>query len=107
MAMALADGFETRPAAFGDLNDVVNVFEALDRSLGVPADPVREELSWLWHLASTDLGHDTQVVTREGNIVAYAAAISVPPEEEGPADVIARVHPAHHGTGIGTALASW
>jgi mycothiol synthase len=107
MAMTLPDGFEARPATDADIDGVVAMIEAADRSLGVPADPVREELGWLWHLPSTDLGRDTRVVTLEGNIVAYAAAISLHSEDEVPADVIARVHPAHHGAGIGTALASW
>jgi mycothiol synthase len=107
MSPALPDGYQARPATLEDLDAVVGVIETVDRSLGVPADPVRDELSWLWHLPSTDLGRDARVVTLEGDIVAYAAAISIHPEEEGPTDVIARVHPAHHGAGIGTALASW
>jgi mycothiol synthase len=101
------DGFTIAPAREADLDDVVDVIEAADRSLGVPPDPMREELSWVWHLPTTRLDRDTRLV-RDGQIpVAYADATWKVPESGEPIDVLIRVLPDRAGTGIAERLLSW
>ncbi|MFL5767408.1 MAG: GNAT family N-acetyltransferase [Actinomycetota bacterium] len=107
MQRQLPKGYLARPATLDDLDGVVELMESLDRSFGFDPDPVREEISWLWNLPSTDLGADTRLVVRKDEVVGYAEAIRVHPEHEGPFGVYGRVHPKHRGLGIGTWLAAW
>ena len=57
---------ETGPARESDLDDVVRVLEAADGALGLPPEPIREELTWLWHLPSVDLERDARIL-RDGD----------------------------------------
>lgn len=62
---------ETGPARESDLDDVVRVLEAADGALGLPPEPIREELTWLWHLPTTDLERDTRILRDGGAVIAY------------------------------------
>jgi mycothiol synthase len=107
MAATFEDGFHTRPAEEGDLDDVVALVEAADLALGLPPDAIREELAWHWHLPTTDLARDTRVVLDGDALVGYGNAIWKHPEEGGPVSFFARVRPDRRGAGIGSWLASW
>lgn len=100
-------GFETGPARETDLEDVVRVLEAADRALGLPPEPIREELTWTWHLPTTNLEHDTRILRDADAVIAYGEAISKHPDEGGPLDLSVRVHPDYRGAGIGTWLMAW
>jgi mycothiol synthase len=103
----LAEGFTVAPAREHDLADVVALIEAADRSLGVPPDPVHEELSWVWHLPTTRLDRDTKIVRDGDTVVAYAEATWKDPDAGGPMDVVLRIRPDHARTGIGPWLMDW
>ncbi len=90
-----------------DLDDVVLLIEAADRALGVPVDPIREELSWVWHLPSTDLERDTRLIRDGQALVAYAEATWKVPDSGEPLDVLVRVLPDRANTGIGERLLRW
>ncbi len=90
MATTVPDRFETRPAEEADLDDVVQVVEAADRALGVPPDPIREDLTWLWHLPTTDLERDTRIVLDGDTVVAYGEATWKHPDQGGPLDLFVR-----------------
>jgi mycothiol synthase len=101
------DRFEAVPAQESDLDDVVHLIVEADEALGEPAEPVRDELIWTWHLPTTDLERDTRVVRDRGRLVAYGDAIWKHPDEGGPAQLQVRVHPDRRGEGIGTWLMTW
>jgi mycothiol synthase len=100
-------GFQARSARDGDLDDVVGVHEAADRALGLPPEPIREELTWTWHLPTTDLERDTRVLRDADALIAYGEAIWKHPDEGGPLDLSVRVHPDYLGAGIGTWFVAW
>src|SRR5947208_7495758 len=96
-----------RPAREEDLDDVVGLFEAVDRAIGVPFDPVREELIWLWHLPTTDLERDTRTVRDRDRVIAYGEAIWKHADGDAPLDLTVRVHPGHRDSDIEAALMEW
>jgi mycothiol synthase len=98
---------ETGPARERDLDDVVRVLEAADRALGLPPEPIREELTWIWHLPTSDLERDTRILRDGDSVIAYGEAIWKHPDEGGPLDLSVRVHPDYRGAGIGSWLLSW
>jgi mycothiol synthase len=100
-------GFETGPARETDLDDVVGVLEAADRALGLPPEPIREELAWTWHLPTTDLKRDTRILREAEAVIAYGEGTWKHPDEGGPLDLSVRVHPDYRGAGIGTWLMAW
>lgn len=83
------------------------MIEAADRALGVPPESIREELTWTWHLPTTDLERDTRIVRDADAVVAYGEATWKHPGEGGPLDLSVRVHPDHRGAGFGTLLVAW
>src|SRR5262245_6379831 len=101
------DNLETGPARERDLDDVVRVLEAADGAIGLPPEPIREELSWVWHLPTPDLKRDTRVLRDGDAVIAYGEAIWKHPDEGGPLDLSVRVHPDYRGTGIGSSLLRW
>jgi hypothetical protein len=72
---------ETEPARESDLDDVVRVLEAADGALGLPPEPIREELTWLWHLPTIDLERDTRILRESDAVIAYGEAIWKHPDE--------------------------
>ena len=101
------DRFEKRPAREADLDDVVRLMEAADRALGIPPEPIREVLTWTWHLPTTDLRRDTRIVRDDGVVVAYGEAFWKHPSEGGPMILTVRVHPDYTATGIDSRLFAW
>jgi mycothiol synthase len=107
MTDAVLDGFRIAPARESDLDDVVGVIEVADRSLGVPPDPVRGELAWVWHLPTTRLDRDTKLIRDGETAVAYGEATWKDPDAGGPLELVVRVHPDYTQTGIGESLVDW
>jgi mycothiol synthase len=103
----LPEGYLARPATLEDLDAVIALVDDLERSFGLEPDENRAELTWLWTLPATDLERDTRIVTLRGTVVGYADNGRVHPEQTGPWQLRARVHPSHRGRGLGTWLASW
>ena len=101
------DRYATRPAEERDLNDVVRLIHAADAALGLPPEPVRNELAWHWHLPSSDLERDTRMVRDGDDLIAYAHATWLHPEDGGPLHLVINVHPDHRGSGIEARLLSW
>ena len=103
----LPEGYLARPATLEDLDAVIALVDDLERSFGLEPDENRAELTWLWNLPAMDLDRDTRIVTLQGTVVGYADNGRVHPEQTGPWQLRARVHPSHRGRGVGTWLASW
>ena len=100
-------GLKTGAAQDRDLDDVVRVLEAADGALGLPPEPIREELIWTWHLPTTDLKRDTRILRDGHAVIAYGEAIWKHPDEGGPLGLYVRVHPDYRGAGIGSWLLTW
>jgi mycothiol synthase len=107
MIEPIEDRFEIRPAEEGDLEDVVRLIETIDDALGLPREPIREDLVWTWHLPTTDLARDTRVVLDGPTVVAYGEATWKHPGEGGPLFLFPLVHPEAQGGGIEAWLLSW
>jgi mycothiol synthase len=107
MDIHLLSGFETGPVRGTDLDDVVGLLETADRALGLPLEPIREELTWTWNLPATNLERDTRILRDADALVAYGEAIWKHPDEGGPLHLTARVHPDYRGRGIGSWLLAW
>jgi mycothiol synthase len=107
VAEALFDRFIARPAEESDLDVVVDLIAAVDEALGLPPEPIREDLVWTWHLPTTDLGRDTRIVLDGDTVVAYGEATWKHPHEGGPLYLFVFVHPNLRGSGIETWLMSW
>ena len=103
---ALPAGYTLRPAIDADLDSVVRLMDDADRGLGLDPDPIREFLTWIWHIPSTDLARDTRLVLKGSDVAAYAQGIW-DPEEGGPLDSLIRVHPNHLGRGIASWALAW
>ena len=86
---------------------MVRVLEAADGALGLPPEPIREELTWLWHLPTVDLERDTRILRDGDAVIAYGEAIWKHPGEGGPLGLSVRVHPDYRGAGIGSWLLTW
>ncbi|MGZ8597437.1 MAG: N-acetyltransferase family protein [Actinomycetota bacterium] len=100
------DGYTQRPAIDVDLEWVIGLMDDADRSLGLDPDPIREYLTWIWHVPSTDLERDTRLVTQGSQCAGYAQG-TWSSEEGGPLDALVRVHPDHLGRGIGSWALAW
>jgi mycothiol synthase len=107
MERGVLGSFEAGPARETDLDGVVRALEAADRALGLPPEPIREELTWIWHLPTTDLERDTKIVRDGDAVIAYGEAIWRHPAEGGPLDLSVGVHPNYRGAGIGSWLLTW
>jgi mycothiol synthase len=103
---ALSGGYTLRPVIDADLNVVVRLMDDADRALGLDPDPIREYLTWIWHIPSADLGRDTRLVLKGSKVAGYAQGRWTP-EEGGPLDCLIRVHPNHLGRGIGSWALAW
>lgn len=103
---ALPGDFTARAATDADLDVIVRLVDEADRALGLDPDPIREFLTWIWHIPSTDLGRDTCLVL-DGSEVACFAQGMWSREEGGPLDLLVRVHPNHVARGIGSWALAW
>ncbi len=98
--------YTVRAATNADLDGVIRLMDDADRALGLDPDPVREYLTWIWHVPSTDLERDTRLVMRNAEPAGFAQGIWRP-EEGGPLDSLIRTHPDHLGRGIGSWTLAW
>jgi len=101
----LPEGYVARPAAWDDLDAVVEVFNACDLvDIGV-VDLVRDHIISDWRSTNYDLARDSRLVTVEGTVVAYASVGGFNPTKS--METFGRVHPEHRGRGLGTAIVTW
>lgn len=99
----LPAGYAVRPATADDLNAIVELYDAYDVwDLG-RTDSVREHLEADWVAPGSDPAADTWLVTEEGGgVVGFSYVQGV--LTEAAREAFGRVHPDHHGRGIGTFL---
>jgi mycothiol synthase len=108
MDSPVLSGFDTGSVRATDLDDIVALIETADRALGLPTEPVREELTWTWNLPSTNLERDTRILRDVDAVIGYGEAIWRHPDEGGgPLDLSIRVHPNYRRRGIGSWLLAW
>lgn len=103
--MRLPAGYASRPANEDDLDAIVDVSAASDRVDVGFEDPARDLVRDLWRRRGFDLERHTAVVVADRDLVAYAELFGSNPERS--LESFARVHPAHRGRGLGTAILSW
>jgi mycothiol synthase len=98
--------YRSRPARRADLDAVVALFKFTDRADAGVEDPQREHFEEEWRRPGFDLErHTLLVLGPDGGAVAFAQVFGFNPELSMDAHV--RVHPAHRGRGIGSALVAW
>ncbi len=102
----LPDGYRERPVTDADLDAVVRLVDDADRALDLEPDPIRDFLTWIWHLPATDLDRDTRLIF-SGSDLACIAQGMWDPDEGGPLDGMIRVHPEHTGQGLGSWSLAW
>lgn len=103
---ALPGGYTLRPATDADLDAVVRLVDDGDRALGLDPDLIREFLTYIWHVPSTDLGRDTRLVLKGSELAGHAQGMWNL-EEGGPLHTLISVHPNHLGRGIGSWALAW
>ncbi|MEA2485226.1 MAG: mycothiol synthase, partial [Actinomycetota bacterium] len=82
---------------------MVELFDALDAVLGLSPATDIELLRGLFQVPGFDAVRNTWLITAEdGELAGYGDAEERP--EEGAVSTFGRVHPGHHGKGIGRAL---
>jgi mycothiol synthase len=99
----LRAGYAVRPATADDLDAIVELFDAYDVWDFGRTDSVREHLEADWASSGFDPRTDSWLVTEEsGGVVAFAYVQGMP--SEAAREAFGRVHPDHHGRGIGSFL---
>ena len=104
--MKLPEGYTQLAATDADIDGVLRLMDDADRALGLEPDPIREYLTWIWHVPSTDLERDTRLIMHGSQVAGFAQGMWEP-EEGGPLDALVRVHPEHRGRGIGSWALAW
>jgi mycothiol synthase len=102
----LPQGYVARPVTEDDLDPVIGLIDDADRALGLDPDPIRELLTWIWHLPSTDLERDTRLVEHGEHPACFAQA-TWDADEGGPLGALVRVHPYHLVRGLGSWALAW
>jgi mycothiol synthase len=99
----LPAGFSSRPATDADLDEVVELVEAVQLEVMGATEDTREYLEWIWHVPYVDLARDTMLVSDGADLVGSAEAFW-DPSSSGPMSIGGVVRPSHRGMGIGTAI---
>jgi mycothiol synthase len=96
----LRAGYAVRPATADDLDAIVELFDAYDVWDFGRTDSVREHFEADWASSGFDPHTDSWLVTEEsGGVVGFAYVQGMATETA--RDAFGRVHPDHHGRGIG------
>jgi mycothiol synthase len=104
--VTLPAGYAARPAESSDLEAIVALLKTIDHEDAGVEDPVREHLTQSWERSSMSMERDTRVaVAPGGELAAYANVEGNHPGTS--LEVWIRVHPAHRGRGLGSALLAW
>lgn len=103
MTPPLPAGTRSRPAAFEDLDAVVELFETYDAQVVGDVEPRREFLSWIWRVPYVDLARDAVLVHDGDDPVGFAQTLRNA-DQGGPFQGLGVVHPDHRGRGIGNWL---
>jgi mycothiol synthase len=102
----LPAGYSSRPAGWNDLDAVVALFNACDRTDVGFEEPMREHLEEDWRTPTFDLESSTRMVRAEdGALVAYAQVTGLNPDLS--LDGLGCVHPDHRRRGLGAAVVGW
>jgi len=99
----LPAGFAVRTATADDLDAIVELLDAYDVWDFGRTDTVREHLEADWVAPGFDPAADSWLVTEEGRVVVGFAYVQGMPTEAA-REAFGRVHPDHHGRGIGSFL---
>ncbi|HWC69645.1 MAG TPA: GNAT family N-acetyltransferase [Actinomycetota bacterium] len=101
--MTFPEPYRARPARRGDLDALVDLCGARDLADVGFVDPSREEILEDWASPFLDLERDTIVAETSGGALAAYGFVLVQ-DAATQVRAVGRVHPAHAGRGLGTAL---
>jgi mycothiol synthase len=99
----LPQGYEMRAATQEDLPEVVRLFDAFDASFGLAPATDIQLLRGLFEVPTFDPTRDSFLITSPRGELAGYGDVDEQPQEESVA-TFGRVHPGHHGKGIGRFL---
>lgn len=99
----LPQGYEVRAATQEDLPQVVRLFDSLDASFGLDPATDIELLRGLFEVSTFDAARDSFLITSPRGELAGYGDVDEQPQEQSVA-TFGRVHPGHHGKGIGRFL---
>lgn len=103
----LPDGFTVRPVKMDDVEELVEMFNALSIEMIGSKNWDANELRNDYGSANFDLEKDTRVViSPEGKIVAYQDVFAIHNTPVHP-DIMGQVHKDYHNMGFGTYLLNW
>jgi mycothiol synthase len=102
----LPQDFTTRPATPDDVDAIVDLLNACAIAQTGKPEVKASQLRTDWGRVSFNFDSDTLLVLApQGQLAGYAEMWDEPPHVR--ISVVAEVHPAHQGRGVGTALCRW
>ena len=101
--MTFPEPYRARPARRGDLDALIELFEARDQADVGFIDQARDEIIEDWASVRFDFDRDTVLVEApDRTIAAYGVVLALDPTAQ--IFAIGKVHPRHAGLGLGAAL---
>lgn len=101
--MTFPEPHRARPARRGDLDALIELFEARDLADVGFIDQARDEIIEDWASVRFDFDRDTVIAEApDGSIAAYGVVLALDPTTQ--IFAIGKVHPTHAGLGLGAAL---